>query len=420
MSMEMFSGDIADFEAAAARCPFLNSLGEQALAEIRADLEVSLAVPEATTIEEQVTVDARAIATPSGENTTVVDKIIAKPEETLLAPVKDAVIAVELKPTVPEVIEESVALSVAVMASVERQQQLEHSEPLPGLPPVVEPKTASRLKMPEPIVAESARDQSLTVVRQETIVSLAVPVAEQSLDTGEPLPAVESVALPTEGALVSKPAAQPDAIETTPELLAEPEVLTEGVGAGPEEPPTIVELLVPSAELASTVEVAEESAIETTEPVKFSERLEPLITELPLERQAVVRELAADTYNLIAQTEIFVLGESAAEPKALQEVTAELMEQEELVSTVVTLLQELGIEQPTEKHVVACVTFMYAEILAKQADAGSQSFPLPDLFRERTGGTPKLAITTSQPWYDISQRLLARLALARHLVVSTE
>lgn len=418
MSAEMFSGDIADFEAAAQRCPFLNSLGEQALAEIRADLAVSLATPDV--VEEQA-MSMRTVESPITNITAVMHRAIPKAGEASV-PVPAAVLGSKVK--APEAASESAVLAEAVIANMEHWQRLEQSERLPELPIVVESPTGLRAEEPEPIAVESAHEQPSAVVAHAAAETPIAPTTERAPHAEEsPLVAAAEhpivVAESLEAAPVPELIMPREIAEITPELSTKLERLPEDTEAVPAELPTITELLVLPAELAPIAgETDEAAATEMIEPAIFLVKLEPLVAALPPERQATVQDLMTTVYELVAQGEASV--QDRAAPEARQELVGELMEQRALVSAVTTVLQELGLEQPTEQHIAAYIALIYAEVTTEQTEDVALSSRQLDPLRERTGGTPQLITGTSLSWRELSQRLLARLALTRHLVALPE
>lgn len=394
MSMELAGGELS-FAEAAARCPFLQSLGEQALAEIEVEYEVSRQAAEDTPkeiiadVQPKPDVVSAEMGAPAARLRPVALRSAFAPDTVVTQPSfiqdqepqKSEQAAVLLPPETllqPPLLTSGDEQAAVVYTDTPWQESMSHIkiEPVPMPPPCIEsvPVTiglVSEMPQIQVVSAEKAAPEvggeptASSVVRAEYEELPAEVRAEE-----QPIARI----IPVEAVVVSETAMDmPVSLEA---LLVEPPVFAE----------TTPQL---AGESANTPEAEGEATL-------FSAQLEAIVTAtVEPERQQAVQAHIVAIYELVEQ----MIGEPGVpENLSVRNIS------EEVAEAVRTLLQELDVTEPTDQQIIRFVEYMGQE-RAHSRRATTREVVL-DLFRERNQGV------SSPRW---SMWALGKFSLHRHL-----
>jgi len=419
MSAEMWSGDMAEFEAAAARCPFLSSLGSEALSNIKADLEASqaqvaeaLPTPEiAETLRARVAEPQRqSWATQASEDSSVF-------ANRSILPAAAAEIA-EQAGFPPAVVVESIAYTTVAHAnkvadppdrrvvrqpieiieqiSTEVPGEIRHIADLQGHQMFIEPLQTEEVT--DPVIVTRAQHAPLAKPKLTAVLKDAQPrvaveaaivnvVAEVRTDVTV-APIVPNSSISGETVLAEPEDQNIERVERElPEVpvaaIPQAEFTYEDIEAEVQEPSIGLQTFI---KLLATDDVANalHEPTETTEAelpyaeLPFSAQLDATVeVEVPLDRRESVLALVARVYELVEQLESVseTSGAAVADAKAADVEVSDEKEHtdmpalEAVIKQVVTeILIELGIDEPDPKQIERFIMLVRSEVNATVAE----------------------------------------------------
>jgi hypothetical protein len=381
MSAEMLSGDV-NFAEALQRCPFLQSLGEEVLADIRQDYEASLAAMETTPKSDvQEIPESQRSPAPSVEQKQVFHT--SEPLE-----IRNVEAITQEVPRLATVLQEEVPIVPVERVIIEQEQQIrvhkenevaQKSQPVEKTEPVrpehpVEAMKASPKPVKKPTVAPEMKVVDTKAKNREVNVEVETAPKPISIEKPQPQPeTVKKVVTELEVPALVKPAleAVEAKIEDCIPVEAEVPNFAEAAEAAvmTDDELEITESASEATVQAGVVETGGEAQIvvatESVEPVKqaISEVAQPVVEAFketiqdiaPLVEQpaviAVVEQIQEAIENELVELQKVIVAEIADEVVLNKERITALKEVElspKLEKLVEELTQLLGDVEPEE------------------------------------------------------------------------